>query len=396
MKKIIIVWDSIEIGGVDKYLYNLLISKKFQKKSITILTNHNNSAKKFLENKLKNLKGINILTYYSFFCISFSSFPMKVIYFFLKPFLFLFSIYKFISIFRKKSYDVIIGQCGNYGNLRSEQAALIAASIVKIQKKILVVHHKCNKPTFFMGFINNLINFYLNKILNEIVTVSYASKKSLIKNSKFLTKKRKIKIIHNGIVVKKIKRKNYLNKYFKKEKNFISVCMLSRINIYKGQENLIKMLAYKKKDFKKFNFFLIGTGERKYIDRLKYFCRNNNIHNIKFLGFININSRKILSSFDLFLSLTTDYEGFGLSIAESMSVRTPVIATKVGAVTEVLDDKSGTLISPLNESQMYSSLIKFSDKRLTFVKKSKFAYEKVFRKFNNDLMANKYMRLINS
>ena len=79
-----------------------------------------------------------------------------------------------------------------------------------------------------------------------------------------------------------------------------------------------------------------------------------------------------------------------------MSVRTPVIATKVGAVTEVLDDKSGTLISPLNESQMYSSLIKFSDKRLTFVKKSKFAYEKVFRKFNNDLMANKYMRLINS
>ena len=44
MKKIIIVWDPIEIGGVDKYLYNLLISNKFQKKSITILTNHNNKS----------------------------------------------------------------------------------------------------------------------------------------------------------------------------------------------------------------------------------------------------------------------------------------------------------------------------------------------------------------
>ena len=132
---------------------------------------------------------------------------MRVIYFFLKPILFLLSIYQFINIFRKKSYDVIIGQCGNYGNLRSEQAALIGRSIVKIQKKILVVHHKCNKPTFFMGFINNLVNFHLNKILDEIVTVSYASKKSLIKNSKFLTKKKKIKIIYNGIGVKKIKRK---------------------------------------------------------------------------------------------------------------------------------------------------------------------------------------------
>ena len=76
-----------------------------------------------------------ILTYYSFFCVSFNNFPMKVIYFFLKPILFLISIYQFTNIFRKKSYDVIIGQCGNYGNLRSEQAALIAASIVKIQKK---------------------------------------------------------------------------------------------------------------------------------------------------------------------------------------------------------------------------------------------------------------------
>ena len=34
MKKIIIVWDSIEIGGVDKYLYNLLISNKFQKNQL--------------------------------------------------------------------------------------------------------------------------------------------------------------------------------------------------------------------------------------------------------------------------------------------------------------------------------------------------------------------------
>ena len=84
MKKIIIVWDSIEIGGVDKYLYNLLISNKFQKKSITILTNHNNKAKEYLGNKLKNLKGISILTYYSFFCVSFSRLSNESNIFFFK------------------------------------------------------------------------------------------------------------------------------------------------------------------------------------------------------------------------------------------------------------------------------------------------------------------------
>ena len=57
------------------------------------------------------------------------------------------------------------------------------------------------------------------------------------------------------LVLKKLREKNYLSKYFKKDKNFISVCMLSRINIYKGQENLIKLLAEKKNNLQKFKFF---------------------------------------------------------------------------------------------------------------------------------------------
>ena len=35
-----------------------------------------------------------------------------------------------------------------------------------------------------------------------------------------------------------------------------------------------------------------------------------------------------------------------------MSVKTPVIATRVGAVKEVLDKKTGTLIPPENKSHL--------------------------------------------
>ena len=106
------------------------------------------------------------------------------------------------------------------------------------------------------------------------------------------------------------------------------------------------MLADKKNNFQRFKFFIIGTGEKKYINQLKSFCKNKNIDNVKFLGFIDISSQKILSSFDLFLSLTTDYEGFGLSIAESMSVKTPVVVTRVGAVNEVVNKKIRHANSP--------------------------------------------------
>ena len=51
MKNIIIVWDSLKIGGVDTYLYYLVSNKKFKKFNITILTNHNNEASKYLKRK---------------------------------------------------------------------------------------------------------------------------------------------------------------------------------------------------------------------------------------------------------------------------------------------------------------------------------------------------------
>ena len=38
--------------------------------------------------------------------------------------------------------------------------------------------------------------------------------------------------------------------------------MLSRINIFKGQENLIKLLADKKNNLQRFKFFIIGSGEK--------------------------------------------------------------------------------------------------------------------------------------
>ena len=57
-----------------------------------------------------------------------------------------------------------------------------------------------------------------------------------------------------------------------------------------------------------------------------------------------IDSKKIILSLDLFLSLTISFEGFGLSIAEAMSVGTPILATDVGAVNEFFDNNCGKLI----------------------------------------------------
>lgn len=397
MKNIIIVWDSLKIGGVDTYLYYLVSNKKFKKFNITILTNHNNEASEYLKSKLKKFNDINLETYFSFFTIKFDNLLLRTIYFFLKPILFIISVIIFIKRLKGRNFDVLIAQCGNYGNLRSEQASIIAAKILGLKKKIIVIHHKCEKSRIFTKFLNSIINSLIKKFSTKFVTVSRASKKSLMKNCNFVFKNKFNPIvIHNGIPKIDIKKKNYLKKIIKK-KNKINICMLSRVTPNKGQEDLINMVIKNKNNsiIKLMNFYLIGDGENGYVEKLKTKCKKNNIKNIYFTGFLNLESIKILTSFDLCLSLTRDYEGFGLTIGESMVAGTPVIATDVGAVKEFLNHKNGTLIKVNNEFMLKKELINFSLNRKKFIKKAYLAKSEIDKKFNTNIMANKYFSLIN-
>mgnify|MGYP007000456766 CR=1 len=51
---------------------------------------------------------------------------LKKIIFFLRPILFLISVIRFKILFSKEKYDVFLAQCGGYGSIREEMAALLA------------------------------------------------------------------------------------------------------------------------------------------------------------------------------------------------------------------------------------------------------------------------------
>lgn len=393
-KKLIFVWDSIEIGGVDTYLFNLLTNKFFHKFEIIVLTNKNNMAYDYLKFKLKSFKNIHFLKYFSFFSVSFENIILRSFYFFLKPVLFLVSIIFFLNFFKNKNFYALIAQCGNYGNLRSEPAAIIAAYILGIKKKIIVVHHKCEKSRIFMKSFNGIINNIVLKCVDKFIVVSRATKESMKKNCNFFLKtKFNPKVIYNGLPIRNLKKKNYLKQIIKKDKNKINVCILARINPSKGQEDLINtLIKYKKNIFiDKMNFYLIGKGDESYTSYLKNICRENKISNIFFTGFLKEESYKILTSFDLSLSLTRDFEGFGLSIAESMLAGTPIIATKVGAVTEFLNSQNSTLIKSGNKNELSQSLENFVKNKSDFIKKSFNARNKIKKDFNSNIMCKKYL-----
>jgi len=67
---------------------------------------------------------------------------------------------------------------------------------------------------------------------------------------------------------------------------------------------------------------------------------------------------EILSCEDLFLLSSLD-EGFGLVLLETMAMRLPIAANRVGGVPEIVDDeKTGILVAPENSLKMANAILK--------------------------------------
>ena len=63
--------------------------------------------------------------------------------------------------------------------------------------------------------------------------------------------------------------------------------------------------------------------------------------------------------------LFSDYENFPCVLLESLSTGTPVIATKVGGIPEIINEKNGILISK-NENELYEAMKNVLQKKILF------------------------------
>jgi len=395
VKRIAIVWESETGGGVNSHLRYLLQSKAFLDKQITIFTNSTNEGTKFLIKDLEQNKNIKFIIFKSFFVKKRNIFA-KSFFYFLKPIFLIISIFKFKKILSSFKFDVLLCECGNYGIFRSEQAVILAAKKKDIPVKSIVIHHTCIKPPLFMGVVFKIIDFLLSKNLTSLITVSNATKETLLNNSNLLKGGRlKSYVIHNGVPKNEFLRQNYLDAKIKKNSDkVLKIGMVSRLSPDKGHEDLI--IAFSKLPFeyqKKMIVIFVGEDERDQKKKLTKLIKNLKLDNkIEFLDYVDMDSKKIILSLDLILSLTKKYEGFGLSIAEAMSVGTPILATDVGGVKEFFNGDCGKLIKPGEIEEIRNSLMNFCDYKNDWDEKAKIAKVRIEKYFNAEIMGDNYMK----
>ena len=132
---------------------------------------------------------------------------------------------------------------------------------------------------------------------------------------------------------------------------------VGRLVAQKDLGTLIRGMAKFAQESPKARLVIVGTGAveaemRALADELQIAGR------IVWAGFRD-DIRAVMGAFDIF-ALTSIYEGFGLVLLEAMACRCAVVATRVGAIPEVLGE-AGVVIAPRSPEALANAFHRLSD-----------------------------------
>jgi len=200
-------------------------------------------------------------------------------------------------------------------------------------------------------------NKFFNKYLSKAVAVSDIVAKHL-KLAYGIDNKR-IQIIPNAIDTK-------LFENGKKTFNITKPVFLyiGRLLKSKGIDDAIKGLSKLKSDYPQMKFLIYGKEVHKeYKEYLNKLVKDNKYDFVQFMGRTD-DVPAALKTGDIFV-LSSQTEGFAISVLEAAAASKPVIATNVGAINILVKNgQSGIFVDWNNPNQIYNAAKKILDENL--------------------------------
>lgn len=360
MRKILILIGSFDIGGTEKQLFNILkyidksfdihiclIEKRgamyedFSKLNITI---HH----AFDDSKKKIVKLFNIFL------------NLKKIYNKVKP--------SIIHFYLPAAY-ILGGLCFFFK--RKVKFIMSRRSLNLYQQKYFFIK-------WIEIFLHKRMNFIIANsriILNQLISEEYVDPK-------------KCRLIYNGVLKKKIKKK--------KENQITKILFLANIINYKNHKMVVE--ACKNMKCKnKWRINCVGNfSDEVLLNSLQNLIKKYKLHqNIFFLGSMLDVSDELESS-DIGILVSTE-EGLSNSLLEYLSYSLPVIATDVGGNSEIVQNEVNGFLVKSNDSVHFSKVLSnlIDDNNLRYVF-SRNGHKLVSKKYNLDNCVKEYLKFYRS
>lgn len=234
----------------------------------------------------------------------------------------------------------------------------IAAILARVSVVLWMVHNQDSwKKQIHIVIDRILVKFTDKIIVNSIDVKKFNSQLENIDINKHI-------VIHNGINLNKfspISKNNGFRKKLGINQDAPIITNISRLVLQKGQKYILEAGKIVIEKYPKIKFLLVGDNgdfrdgstKEELLSLTKSLGLSNNVI---FVG-KRTDIPQILANTDIFV-YSSLWEGFGLAIVEAMAMAKPVIATKVGAVPEVVEhNKTGILVSPSNPQELGNAIL---------------------------------------
>ncbi|MDQ7797313.1 MAG: glycosyltransferase [Candidatus Edwardsbacteria bacterium] len=177
---------------------------------------------------------------------------------------------------------------------------------------------------------------------------------------------RKVSVIHNGIDAQAIQKKAAgempaeIQRVIKSSGGGPLIGMVGQIARWKGQDVFLRAAKLLADKMPRAKFLIIGEAlfdEREFRLELNNFVVNNDLQKrVIFTGHLE-NVYPILKQLDVLVHCSVEPEPFGRVIIEAMALGVPVIATRGGAVEEIITNGENGLTVPPGDDQQLAGAV---------------------------------------
>ncbi len=372
MKKILFIVTQSELGGAQRYIFELAPRLDLEKYEVLVAAGQGDGE---LFQKLKNTETRTLYLKQ----MKRTPWPWQIFL----------SISEILNLLKKEKPNILFLCSTTAGILGSIAARFYRPQTSSFKFKVI---YRIGGWAFRdpRPFWQNQIILWLEKLTSslkdKIIVNSEVDKEVALKLKICLPEK--IVKIYNGININKLDflpkdkaRKLLLDKITNYQLPATNYIIGTVANFYKtkGLDYLIKAAHYLKTSskFKILNFkvLIIGEGkQRKYLESL---IKKHNLENHVFLLGRIPEAFKYLKAFDVFV-LPSLKEGFPWIVLEAMAARVPIIATRIGALPEIIEDeKEGFLVKSKDSQVIAEKILKLIENPQFTQKLSNQAREKV-------------------
>jgi lipopolysaccharide heptosyltransferase II len=196
----------------------------------------------------------------------------------------------------------------------------------------------------------------------------------------------KIRLVPRSVDMEKFK---FLSPEKKRGREF-NVGVIARLSPLKGHAYFIKAMARVSRSIPRLKIWIVGDAPRRrqaYKEEIQVLVKRLGLwHCTEFLG-TQRDIPQIMSQLDLLVLPTTTHEAFGRVVIEAQASGVPVVATQVGGVIDIIDDKeTGLLVPPADPNSMSAAILEVYKDTALVQRLAENAYKKVQSHYTLDLM----------